>query len=177
MPSCCKHPSRSLTGHILYCFFPFIRPAALADTNNVVVEEHPLVVTYESVAGGAIKKGQEDHLRNQTELVLLVHRSGAADQTFTCNKRVVPGDINGHSRGVIPHDKQIVSLQALPAGAPNGGSRSFFPPTVAKLLVGRYGSRCPRLCFPIVMRMCCFINFIVGHFVYVKREMIDRIDY
>lgn len=154
MPSCCNHASRSLTGHILYIFFPFIRPDALADTNNVVVEENPLVVTYETVAGDAIKKGQEDHLRNQTELVLLVHRSGAADQTFTCNKRVVPGDTNGHSRGVMPHAKQIVRLQAWPAGEPNGGSLSFFPPTVVKLLVGRYVSRCPRLCFPIVMRMC-----------------------
>ncbi|CAN0424804.1 unnamed protein product, partial [Scytosiphon promiscuus] len=112
---------------------------ALENIDDAAVEDHPLLLTYETVCGGALKKGQENHLRNQSEMVLLVHRPCVADKPFTCNQRVVVSDVNGLSRGrKLPHAKQILSMESLPAGAPNGGSRSFFPSKAAHFLVGRY---------------------------------------
>ena len=98
---------------------------AFAAIDNAIVEDHPLLVTYDAVAGGAVKKTQECHLRNQSELVFVVHRPCPSDKPFTCNRRVVVADVFGHSTGRYPHAKQILALEALPAGAPNGGSRSF----------------------------------------------------
>ena len=95
-------------------------------------------MTYDAVAGGAVKKTQENHLRNQSELVLVVHRPCPSDKPFACNRRVVVADVFGHSTGRYPHAKQILALEALPAGVPNGGSRSFFPGKVAHFLIGRY---------------------------------------
>ena len=105
--------------------------------NKAVVEEHPLLVQYDAVAGGAIKRGQENHLRNQTEQILIVHRICPPDRPFTCNKRVVVSDVFGLSTGRYPHAKQVVALESLPAGAPNGGSRTLFPAKVAQFLIGR----------------------------------------
>ena len=111
---------------------------AFAGIDNAIVDDHPLLVTYDAVAEGAVKKTKENHLRNQSELVLLVHRPCPSDKPFTCNRRVVVADVFGHSTGRYPHTKQILAFEALPAGAPNGGSRSFFPGKVVHLLIGRY---------------------------------------
>ena len=105
--------------------------------DKVIIEDHPLLVQYDAVAGGALKKGHENHLRNQTEQILIVHRICPPDKPFTCNRRVVVSDVFGHSTGRYPHAKQVVALESLPAGAPNGGSRSLFPARVAHFLIGR----------------------------------------
>lgn len=114
---------------------------ALDEIDMADVEDHPLLVTYESVSGGAQPKIKEYHLRNQSEQVLLIHHRRPAGVQFTCNKRVVVTDVFGHSQGTIPHAKQILSLESLPAGAPNGGPRSFFPPKSSQFLIARYGPR------------------------------------
>ena len=132
--------SNQRTSSILPNIFPnchFV-VGAFAAIDNAIVEDHPLLVTYDAVAGGAVKKTQEYHLRNQSELVFVVHRPCPSDKPFTCNRRVVVADVFGHSTGRYPDAKQILALEALPAGAPNGGSRSFFPGKVAHFLIGRY---------------------------------------
>ena len=69
--------SNQRTSSTLHNIFPnchFV-VGAFAGIDNAIVEDHPLPVTYDAVAGGAVKKTQENHLRNQSELVFLVHRS------------------------------------------------------------------------------------------------------
>lgn len=101
------------------------------------VEDHPLLVEYAAVPGGAMRKGAENQFRNQVEMVKIVHRICPADKPYTCNKRVVVSDVFGHSTGRVPHNKQVLHLESLPAGAPNGCSRIFFPAKAAHLLIGR----------------------------------------
>ena len=120
-------------------FFPTLTSlvGAFPGLDNAIVEDHLSLVTYDAVAGGAVKKTQDNHLRNQSELVLVVHRPCPPDKSFACNRCVV-ADVSGHSTGRYPHAKQILALESLPVGAPNGGSRSFFPGKVACFWIGRY---------------------------------------
>lgn len=104
---------------------------------KVVIEEHPPLVHYDAVARGALKKGHEHHLRNMTKQIIIVHRTCHPDKPFPCNRRVIISDVFDHSPGRYPHVKQFVALESLPAGAPNGGSRRFFPAKAAHSLIGR----------------------------------------
>ncbi|CAB1111515.1 unnamed protein product [Ectocarpus sp. CCAP 1310/34] len=52
--------------------------------------------------------------------------------------RVVVSDVFGHSLGYIPHARHVIQLENLPAGAPNGGSRTFFPPTASQYFIARF---------------------------------------
>ena len=97
----------------------------------------PTLSSVRHIGWRGLKKGHENHIRNQTEQILIVHRICPPDKPFTCNRRVVVSDVFGHSTGRYPHAKQVVALESLPAGAPNGGSRCLFPPRVAHFLIGR----------------------------------------
>lgn len=117
--------------HIFGCSLEAVLESKL---DKVVVEEAPFIVTYDTVAGGTVRKERENHLRNHTEAVLLMHKR---NQSFTCNNRVVPGDIHGVAKGPLPKAKQVMTLQSLPNGAPDGGPRVVFPPQVCGFLIGR----------------------------------------
>lgn len=105
--------------------------------DHIVVEESPHVINYPVVAGGSTKKGHENHLRNHQEHVLIVHRVSPDGRPFTCNKRVVPRDVFGIGAGRIPQAKQMMEVEALPNGAPNGGPRCCFPVRTLQFLIGR----------------------------------------
>lgn len=92
---------------------------------------------YKAVPGGAIKRGLENHTRNMQEEIVIAHRVCPSDQPFTCNRRVVVTDVYGHSTGRFPHVEQTIFLDALPPGAPNGGSRCLFPSKCLHYLIGR----------------------------------------
>ncbi|CAN0282683.1 unnamed protein product, partial [Ectocarpus sp. 4 AP-2014] len=112
---------------------------AFRELSDADVEANPLVIYYTSVSGGAQPRNKEGHMRNQQELVLVVHRRGSDGTTgFTCNKRVVVTDVFGHSQGPVPHARHVIHLDNLPPGAPNGGSRTFFPSVACQYLIARY---------------------------------------
>ncbi|CAN0564113.1 unnamed protein product, partial [Ectocarpus sp. 12 AP-2014] len=115
---------------------------AFRELSDADVEANPLVIYYTSVSGGAQPRNKEGHMRNQQELVLVVHRRGSDGTTgFTCNKRVVVTDVFGHSQGPVPHARHVIHLDNLPPGAPNGGSRTFFPSVACQYLIARYVPR------------------------------------
>ncbi|CAB1105875.1 unnamed protein product [Ectocarpus sp. CCAP 1310/34] len=109
--------------------------------DKLFIDPTPVVISYQSVSGGAQHKSHELLHRNQQEHVLMVHRAPPAaggTVNFTCNRRVVVSDVFGHSRGNIPHARHVIQLENLPAGAPNGGSRTFFPPTASQYFIARF---------------------------------------
>ena len=121
--------SNQRTSSILPNIFPnchFVL-GAFAAIDNAIVEDHPLLVTYDAVAGGAVKKTQEYHLRNQSELVFVVHRPCPSDKPFTCNRRVVVADVFGHSTGRYPHAKQIPCFRGVAGRSAERRVAKFFP--------------------------------------------------
>ena len=102
-----------------------------------MIEAHPLVVIYNAVAGGSVKVAEELHLRNQNEIIALIHKSSDGGKSFTCNKRAVPVEPHGLSSGPFPQAKQNMHLEALPNGAPNRSPRCFIPPPACQFLVSR----------------------------------------
>ncbi|CAM9355346.1 unnamed protein product [Pylaiella littoralis] len=99
------------------------------------MEDNPILLSYDSVAGGTVKKDREHHMRDQSEAVLLMHK---ASKSFTCNVRVVPSDIHGLANGPTPKAKQTLFVKTLPNGAPDGGPRVAFPPQMCAFLIGRF---------------------------------------
>lgn len=116
---------------------PPCRPALLSESDGVTVEKSPLALCYTSVAGGQVRKDTELHLRNQMELVLIAHKMPSDGKAFACNRRVIPDDLFGLSRGPFPMAKQIMHMKTLPNGAPNGGPRCTFPPSALTFLIAR----------------------------------------
>lgn len=53
-----------------------IHAEALRELSDADVEACPLVISYESVSGGAQPRNKEGHMRNQQEHVLVIHRRG-----------------------------------------------------------------------------------------------------
>jgi len=49
------------------------------------MEANPLLLVYTKRGGGRPSAGTENHLKNQADMIFLVHYEGSA---FTCNKRV-----------------------------------------------------------------------------------------
>ncbi|CAM9986553.1 unnamed protein product [Pylaiella littoralis] len=80
---------------------------AFKDLMKAVLQLTPLLVQYQSVAGGAVKKGHDNFFRNQTEQIAIFHRPFSAERPFTCNKRVVASDVFGHSTGCFPIRRRL----------------------------------------------------------------------
>lgn len=98
------------------------------------MEPCPLVVTYDSVAGGNVRRENRKLLRNIHECVIILHKKG---KDFTCNERVVADNLHGLGQGPLPKAKNGVKMTNLPNGAPDGGPRVVFPLEVCSFLLGR----------------------------------------
>lgn len=123
-------PARSLTAIL----------QSLGDDLVVVVEDSPVLVSYEAVAAGGNNaedgRQKKKHVRNHTEAVLLVHKAHGA---FTCNERAAPDDLeHGVREGALPKMQQTLNLESLPNGALDGGPKAVFPRQLCALLIGRY---------------------------------------
>ena len=114
------------------------RAERLQEYGNLVVEDSPLVIHYDTSTGGRRGQHETKHLRNNLEAIMIAHRLPAKDgKPCTINEGVIPSDVWGTSRG--QPSLQFMTDFNYPAGAPNGGPRVNFPARAIHLLVNRLG--------------------------------------
>ena len=105
----------------------------------MVVEDGPLLLDYASVSGGRCDGAKAQHLCNQVEAVLIVHKASVAGESESCtiNEAVTPTNIFGQDTADKGPALQLMSGFTYPPGAPNGGPKCVLPALVVQLLVNR----------------------------------------
>ncbi|CAM9163771.1 unnamed protein product [Scytosiphon promiscuus] len=85
--------------------FHRLHGAAAEARVGLVVEDHPLLLSYTESREGRPAAGTENHLRNNADMILLAHTEGAA---FTCNKPATTNDTFGRGPHASPSADQCM---------------------------------------------------------------------
>lgn len=75
---------------------------------GLVVEDHPLMLHYSKRVGGRPAVRTENHLKNNLDMVVLLHNEEAS---FTCNKRVTVEDTFGFGTHASPSVQLMTDLE------------------------------------------------------------------